>query len=539
MTFLRHYLKTQRLIICVFIGLLPILASGQVVPAPGGISGASLWSSDGDSAGFIGNYHTLNLLDLEVSAAGKIPKMEGATTLFLVLKPSFTSSTGKKFMELGDITVYDNKIMHGATWTSLDFSDGNPKILTLSMQRSSRYKTSYTPHLEIIDSSLFSLAELVYYPRLSSREQIKMVNTYLAIKYSVPITGVSDKDWRDYLAADSSRYWDYTTDKMYSLRVLGLGRSASEDLYQSQTQASHGSMMQLSLDTLKSPGQMPRVPISDAAFLIFSERLPATYSSLLWCGNKGVNPLLNWKLKPHGWDSETSNLLIHMDRPTGTLADSVWMTDGGSYYYVPQVASTSTTLTYSTPLDSVVNGLHYFFTAEKGNPCDDLEIGLAQNVLTVDMGTGIGGGITLKIHSYSTGLTIEEPLVGHEYSKSLSVGQYQVTLLDGKNNILTERAVLVRNEGQQSVEVQGPELRLLPNPVLVGATSYLEIHGLPRDTDVSIQLSGMDGKTHYQTMLPYREGMRVPLSGTVPGLYTVSVLQDGTRYSIKMLLAAH
>jgi hypothetical protein len=32
----------------------------------------------------------------------------------------------------------------------------------------------------------------------------------------------------------------------------------------------------------------------------------------------------------------------------------------------------------------------------------------------------------------------------------------------------------------------------------------------------------MDGKTHYQTMLPYREGMRVPLSGTVPGLYTVS-----------------
>ena len=268
MTFLRHYLKTQRLIICVFIGLLPIFASGQVVPAPGGISGASLWSSDGDLVGFIGNYHTLNLLDLEVSAAGKIPKMEGATTLFLVLKPSFTSSTGNKFMELGDITVFDNKIMHGATWTPLDFSDGNPKILTLSMQRSSRYKTSYTPHLEIIDSSLFSIAELVYYPRLSSREQVKMVNTYLAIKYSVPITGVSDKDWRDYLAADSSRYWDYTTDKMYSLRVLGLGRSASEDLYQSQTQASHGSMMQLSLDTLKSPGQMPRVPISDAAMLL-------------------------------------------------------------------------------------------------------------------------------------------------------------------------------------------------------------------------------------------------------------------------------
>ena len=249
--------------------------------------------------------------------------MEGATTFFLVLKPSFSSATGTEFLKLGDIYVYDNRIDHGTTSTPLDFSDGNPKILTLKMQRSPRYKTSLIPILDIKDSSLFSLAELIYYPHLKSRESIRMVNTYLAIKYSIPITDISEKQWRDYLAADSSHYWDFSTDKLYGKRVLGVGRSWDEDLYQPQTQTSHGSFLQLSLDTLKNQGDMPRVPIEEDAFLIFSERVPVAFSSLLTCDQNGINPLLNWKLKPHSWDSETSRMFIKLDRPSGILADSI------------------------------------------------------------------------------------------------------------------------------------------------------------------------------------------------------------------------
>ena len=144
-------------------------AIGQVQKAPGGIAGSTLWSEDGDSSSYIANYHTLNLLSLELYAVGKIPPMEGASTFFLVLQPAFGTATGAQFLELGDIAVYDDKITHGTTSTVLDFSDGNPKILTLKMQRSPRFKTSVISNLEIVDSSLFSLAELIYYPHCKKR----------------------------------------------------------------------------------------------------------------------------------------------------------------------------------------------------------------------------------------------------------------------------------------------------------------------------------------------------------------------------------
>jgi len=346
-------------VIVFFTLLMGVGLHAQVQKSPGGIQGSSYWNAEGDSTSFIANYHTVNLLALESDAVGKIPPLEGATTFFLVLQPNFTAAKGAKFLELGDISVFDDKITHGVTSTSLDFSGGHPKILTLKMQRSPIYKSSVVPTLDIIDSSLFSLAELVYYPQLKSRGAIRMVNTYLAIKYSIPITDISEKQWRDYLAADSSTYWDFSADKLYGKRVLGVGRSWDEDLYQPQTQTSHGSFLQLSLDTLKNQGDMPRVPIEEDAFLIFSERVPAAFSSLLTCDDNGDNPLLNWKLKPHNWDSETSRLFIKMDRPGGILADSIWITDGFNYTYVPLISSSTAMLTYSVSLDSVSNGLHY------------------------------------------------------------------------------------------------------------------------------------------------------------------------------------
>lgn len=517
-------------------------AIGQVQKAPGGIAGSTLWSEDGDSSSYIANYHTLNLLSLELDAAGKIPPMEGATTFFLVLKPSFSQATGAEFIKLGDISVYDNRIDHGTTFTPLDFSDGNPKILTLKMQRSPRYKTSLLPSLEIKDSSLFSLAELIYYPHLKSRESIRMVNTYLAIKYSIPITDISEKQWRDYLAADSTHYWDFSTDKLYSKRVLGVGRSWDEDLFQPQTQTSHGSFLQLSLDTLKNQGDMPRVPIEEDAFLIFSERVPAAFSSLLTCNQKGINPLLNWKLKPHNWDSETSRMLIKMDRPSGVLADSIWITDGYNYTHVPLIVNSPTMLTYSISLDSLVNGLHYFFTSDYGNPCDDLEITVAQNILTVDMSSISSGdnSFTLKIHNYGNGLLIQEPLNG-SLTKQLNDGQYQLTVLDREGKTVAERSILIKptSDSDKPLELIEPELVLSPNPVLVGNLSRLTIKNLPCDQNITLRVSDGSGKVLFANQMPYENSMEVQLTGPTPGLYTISVIQGATVYSIKMLVAAH
>jgi hypothetical protein len=517
-------------------------AVGQVQKAPGGIAGSALWSEDGDSSSYIANYHTLNLLSLELDAAGKIPPLEGATTFFLVLKPSFSQAIGIEFLKLGDISVYDNRIDHGTTSTPLDFSDGNPKILTLKMQRSPRYKTSLLPSLEIKDSSLFSLAELIYYPHLKSRESIRMVNTYLAIKYSIPITDISQKQWRSYLAADSTHYWDYSTDNLYSKRVLGVGRSWDEDLFQPQTQTSSGSFLQLSLDTLKNQGDMPRVRIQEDAFLIFSERVPAIFSSLIPCVQNGINPLLNWKLKPHNWAGAASIMYIKLDRPAGVLSDSLWLTDGLNFMYVPLTVSSPTMLTYSVNLDSITNGLQYFFTSDRGTPCDDIHIATAQHALRVDLRSIYlrNAGLALRMHNYGTGLSTQEPLK-KSVTKHLSDGQYQVTVVDRDGKTVVERTLLI----QPFAELEGtkgpfdPELVLSPNPVRVGSPSRLTIKNLPNDQDITLRVSDGSGKVLISDQMPYESGMEIQVFGPTPGLYTVSVIQGVTIYSIRMLVAAH
>lgn len=130
----QYYLRLIAMVVTMIISAPQTFA--QVQKAPGGITGASLWSADGDSADFVANYRSLNLLDLKVQADTVIPPLQGATSLFLALKPNFTTATGNEFFELGDIKVYDNLLVHGSDSTALDFSDGNSMILTLSMQRS-------------------------------------------------------------------------------------------------------------------------------------------------------------------------------------------------------------------------------------------------------------------------------------------------------------------------------------------------------------------------------------------------------------------
>lgn len=533
----------SKCLILVFVGVISMSMMAQTtIKNPGGVSGASFWSYDGDSSALIANYHTLDLLDVESSAIGAIPKMEGATTFFLVLKPSFTTATGAQFLELGDISIYDNRIDHGSTSTPLDFSDGDPKILTLTMQRSPRFKTSNTPQIQLKDSSLFSLAELIYYPHLKSRGQIRMVNTYLAIKYSVPITDIPEKQWRDYLAADSSTYWDFTTDKLYGKRVLGVGKSSSQDLFQSQTQTSHGSFLKLSLDTVKVQGAMSGAVIDENAFLIFSERAPEKLSSVVFCKNNGQNPLKNWKLKPHKWSGESKRLFIELEKPKGLIADSIWLTDGFSYTYVPQMKNTPTALTYGVTLDSLVNGLHYFFTSEKGNPCDELEITVAQNVLTVGGPALTGGGFSLRTHSYSTGLTIEEPLESSSSQRSLPKGQYQVTVLDPDQTTVLERVILVKSDVSSDLVRKSeskPRLLVTPNPALVGNTAVLTINDFPTGEYLLIQVADASGKVLLQKEEPYENGQQVAIEAPLPGLYTIRVIQGGVSYSIKMLVAAH
>lgn len=505
--------------------------------SPGGIRGASLWSSDGDSSDAIGNYQTLNLLTLKTSADSTIPPMEGASTLFLVLKPNFSSATGAAFVHLGDIEIFDNLMIHGTDSTILDFSDGLPKILTLSLQRSSQFKTQISPTLYVVDSTLFSIAELIYYPKFHSRRNVKMVNSYLALKYSIPITGVTDVNWKDYWAADTSRYWDYTVDNQYNIRVLGLGASSDEHFYQSQTLASSGPFVQLSLDSVLNKGEMPQIIIAEDAFLVLSERSPQAASLTFSCMLDGNNPLGNWKLKPHDWNSAADFLYITINAPTKVLSDSIWMTDGLHYTYIPVVGAPLSQISFLVNLDSVHNGLHYFFTDVKGNPCDPITITTTDDVLTVDLGTSIDGA-SLKYMHLNTGLTVEQALLGSTFSAAISPGQYQVWVMDNEGNVITEQVTRTFESKESIHPVRIPKIIVYPNPVLSGQSTQLLLKDLPSQSPVKILMSNASGRVIHHETLPYENGMRVELTADTPGYYTVSVIQDNIIYSQKLIVAA-
>jgi hypothetical protein len=509
----------------------------QNLNSPGGIRGVSLWSLDGDSSDAIGNYHSLNLLNLKASADSTIPPMEGASSLFLVLKPNFNNAVGSAFIQLGDIEIFDNLLVHGTDSTTLDFSDGSPQIVTISLQRSSQFKTNVSPTFNLMDSTLFSVAELIYYPKFHSRQNIKMVNSYLALKYSIPITGVTDINWKDYWAADTSKYWDYKVDNQYHIRVLGLGASADENFYQSQTLASVGSFFQLSLDSVRPQGEMPNINIDEDAFLIFSERLPESYSSNYSCQVGGNNPLGNWKIRPHNWGSTADFLYVTLNSLSMPTSDSIWMTDGSNYTYVPKVNSTISHITYRILLDSIHNNFQYFFTDVKGNPCDPITITTIDDVLTVDLGTGIDGA-SLKYLDLNSGLTVEQKLLGNTFSTPISPGQYQVWVKDTEGNIITEQIARTNQSRVSANSPVVPALVLYPNPVHSGQTTRLMIKDLPTESPVQIFMTNASGIVLRQETMTYENGMVVEFTGNTPGFYTVSVIQDNIIYSQKLIVAA-
>ena len=464
--------------------------------------------------------------------------MEGATTLYLVLKPNFTTPTGKAFFELGDIKVFDSLLVHGMDTTTLDFDGNKPKIITLTMQRSITFKTSNSPSFQLLDSNLFSIAELIYFPKRHSRQSIKMVNSYLALKYSVPITGVTENDWKDYWAADSSRYWDYTTDNQYDIRVLGLGHSDDEDFYQSQTFASSGSFIQLSLDSIKPQGQMPAVSIDEDAFLVLSERLPEALAYNVICLPDGNNPLGNWKLKPHNWSSTADYLYVTMNNPTKGISDSIWMTDGYHYTYIPEIANSSTLIRFRINLDSVHNGLHYFFTDVKGDPCDQITIDAADNILTIDNQSG-HTGFTVKYLDLKSGLTTEQDFIGNTFTSPVASGEYQVWILDQEGKVAAEKVVHTYISQGNTSNLVAPSLSLFPNPILSGQYAQLVIRDLPSHNPVTISIYDATGKTMLVKELNYQNGMSIEIPGNLPGLYTVTVYQNGINYSQKLLVAGH
>lgn len=292
----------------------PIFAYSQ---SPGGVIGQGFWYGEKDSTDLISNYQSIDLLNMSQAAQDSILNIPVSSSLFFVLKGNFASAVEDTLLQIGDVTLIDMGMYHGRGFSSIDFTDSTSKIISVQTIRGHRMAKDTAPEINIGDLSKFSVAEVIYYPYALDRAERRMVNSYLSIKYAIPILSGIEPDWKDYWAKDSTHYWDANKDKSFSVRVMGLGADKAQNFYQTQSIAETGKFFKLSLDTTTAAGTMPRAWVAQEGFVIFAERKGRPTHSFGYCGNvrSGKNPLGRWKFKATAnWRSNASRILVEIKK---------------------------------------------------------------------------------------------------------------------------------------------------------------------------------------------------------------------------------
>ncbi len=520
---------------------------------PGGVYSPSYWIANENDAnnrlGTVGNYHSLNLLNLQAEMIEEEITLPQNYTAFFVLQPT-TEPSALDFLQLGNIVVFGDHIQQGEDSFPLENTKGQPTIIAMQVQQPSHYGMQLGQNIQIVNMGLFDMAELVLFDRVLEREELRKVSSYLALKYSITITENDESAWRDYwrpsksTSGNSSQdqkgrfYWDTQIDRLYKNRVIALGRSDREDFFQSQTITTSGEEVKIALGGFETLGTMPKVKMEDQSFLVFSEKKYAQTSNLE-CANAKTHPLEHWKFQLQDWSSETNELLISVAIDGEFDAtDSLFLFDGEVIQYLPVISASTSQITYSVSLKELKGFRHYFFKRSHFKECEELEITTLDEELTVTLEEG-DLGKKIEIQSLETGYTTLNPLEKNQFSQSLSQGQYIVSLVDGDGKYEKSNVVSIKPSVLQA-DVAGikPQLEVFPNPVARGMEVSIRITNLPSEGDVNLLVVDSKGRRMYNKVLNYSPEILETLTLEMPGTYTVMAIQGESLYSQKLIVSA-
>lgn len=507
---------------------------GMAQQAPGGVDDPRLWHSPENDTALIANHKAFDLHELELLLHANPSLLEDAVTYFFVLQPTFSHSSGFEFMKFGNVSIFDDRIEYGQASEPLNFTDQEARIISIVAPTIRSYGRRWTMTAEVKDSSLFSLAEVIVYQKRLSRDEIHLVNSHLAIKYSISITQNSERKYRDYTQADSSLYWSSVIDRMFDQRVIGVGNSSDERFNQTQTRTSSGTWVQVSLDTVKNQGEMPAVTVAEDAFLVFSERA-ATTSSYFECPNAPTlnHPLKNWKFRLYDWTSNATYLHVQIEKPKGQIEDSLYLYDGYQYWHLP-VLDLGDRLQYTIYFDMLQEGRHYFFTTPESMECDPpYSVIISGNTLDASY---LDGTWTLETQSLNTGVLSASKVSGTSFSKDLDAGQHIVTIRNADGEEVLTKVVLVTDQNASLSKIE-PSIRIYPNPVQANLPTTLEVSNLPIEKDeVTLLVSDNNGRIVSSESMTYQNGLKTTLQFPTVGLYHVTLLHHANSYTLKVVV---
>lgn len=387
--------------------LLLLFSFGLCVPihaqSPAGVPNPTYWFKNTMSPGasmlgasIVGNY-TLDSTEHFFNELSDYRTESSDGTWFWVVTPKFSTSNGLEFARFGDVIINDYGIQVGGSWFGYGFEENVPILLEAHYGGSKAHKVHQDLLTKKGDSSLFDVAEALYFDRILTEFDRRRVESYLGLKYSLNVTINATGAWKDYLAAEGDSVWDSQTDKYYNQEVLGLGHDTISNWYQIQTATNDSSKIIIAVDTVTFLGHQARIAVAPGSRAVFSLRTKRQWGAQSPCETHTGSPVVweGWKFRVNDWGTVNSQFAVQLDGDlvsSSVLHPMIVLSSDGSYVEYLPVTEVGGTYRFDIPLDSIQDESNYYIAmVDSGVVCSSQVI--FQTVDEISCGNANGGGV--------------------------------------------------------------------------------------------------------------------------------------------------
>jgi len=500
----------------------------------------------------LGNHPRISYLDVQNSLHRIAGFREQGLSIFLVLRPKFIQSSGAKFFSFKGVELSDSAITFRGAGKVFQPNFDIPLIISASFpvkeSRGALLKSS------LIDTSLYDVFEIIAYNRSFNREDIRKIEVYLSLKYSIPTTSSDIASFRNYPSDSANQfYWNKRGDRLYHQEVVALGNFPFSGLIQTQSLAYHEDSIVFSLDTIQELGSMPQKIAQEGSFIILSKRVNASNAYSCEFSLNQSFPITSWRLRAMNWAGNSDSLRIYYKaHQQAAFNDTIILTNGLDTINL-RTAIQGPDFLVSVPLSSLKNQALYQFRV-RSNACLDSStlgvLGLDSNGVQVinlnNYDNSNKGSVEISSLVNDQDWKMDIPL-GYSVIKVNREGQFEIKLLDG--NGIVQDSYLIYGKHQPGDPIQiipsegnqkgKPALnwKLYPNPQVPFKEVLVEISELNTNEPVEIFVQDAQGRRialHRGESLQttYQWGFLPPISG----FYTVTIKTDGHISSQKLLV---
>lgn len=479
-------------------------------------------------------------------------------TWFWVLLPKFSVATGTEFARFGDVVINDYGIQVGSSWYNHSYARHTPILLQAHYGGSTAHKVHQQLLTKKGDSSLFDVAEALFFDRVLTEFDRRRVESYLGLKYSLNVTINATGLWKDYLAAEGDSVWDSQTDTYYNQEVLGLGYDTLSNWYQVQTATNDSDKVIIAVDTVTYLGHQARSALAPGSKAVFSLRKKRQWGTQAPCESHSGYPVIweGWKFRLNHWGAVNSQFEVLLDGgvvSSGVQHPMVVLSGEGSYVEYLPVRHVGGTLRFTIPLDSIGDNTNYYIAmVDSGAVCQSQVI--FQTVDEISCGNAAGGAIAAfvaqellpaQLTITTSGAQQVQTIATSRFEiDGLSKGTYDVHLANG-NGLLALSHFELGKDCPCSAEAQW-EITQAPSESRTMASSTITAHPNPAQAGKTVRFEVTSNEAPLRYLIYTRDGRLVTRQDTsnkqwnytfpVPGTYTVECVLESSTVSAQIII---